>query len=68
MLAAFDAAAHEPGVFEHADVLGRGGEGHLQGLGEFTQVSLALREGADHRPPGRVGKGVEDAVEEGGGI
>jgi len=41
MLSADDAAVDEFGAFQDADVLGGGGEGHLQGRGEFAEVALS---------------------------
>lgn len=56
-------AAHEFGSLEHANVLGRGREGHAQRRGEFREVQLAPRKPAQHVAAGGMGKGVKDAVE-----
>jgi hypothetical protein len=66
--AADDATADELGALEDADVLGGGGEGHFEGRGELAEILLVVGELAEDGATGRVGEGVEDAVESGGAI
>lgn len=61
-------ATHEIGPLQHAHVLGRGGEGHAEGRGQFAQVPLPAGELPDDRASRRVGQCVEDAVESWGSI
>lgn len=68
MLPPGDAATHERGPFQHAHVLGGGGEGHPEGRGEFAEIALPAGELPDDRAAGGVGQGVEDAVKPWGAI
>lgn len=64
-----DAAPDEACLLEHAHVLGRGRERHLERRREFAQVPFPrFGELAEHRTPRGVRKGVENAVERGRAI
>ncbi len=65
MLPTGDAATQEIGPFQHAHVLGGGGESHPQGRGELAEVALPAGELPDDRAAGGVGQGVEDQVQAG---
>ena len=68
VLPTIDAATHEMGPFEHAHVLGGGGECHFEGRGELAEVALPARELPDDCAAGGVGQGVEDQVQLGRAI
>jgi hypothetical protein len=56
-------AAHQPGAFEHLDMLRRGGERHGERLGEFADAARPAGEFAEHRAPRRIAERMEDRVE-----
>jgi hypothetical protein len=66
--AAIDFAAKEASRFEDAKMFGDGGEGNVEGLGEFGDGGFALRETCEDGATGGVGEGTEGAVQSGGGI
>ncbi len=53
----------EAGRLQHLEVLGDGGLGQREGLGEFGDASLAGCEAFEDRPAGGVGKGREGAAQ-----
>ena len=63
-----DAATHQRGTLQHADVLGGGGEGHPERRGELGEIALPAGELPDDRAARGVRQGVEDAVEPGRAI
>ena len=65
MGAPHDRAFQEPGALEHLYVLGGGGEGHVEGLGEFTDAALSRRKAPQHRATGGVGQSVKHPVKTG---
>ena len=61
--AAADVAPHQPGGFEHFDMLRRRGERHGERFGEFAHRPFAGGKFAQHRAARRVAERVEDCVE-----
>jgi hypothetical protein len=61
------AAGDEAGAFEDFEVLGDGGLGHGEGLGEFVDGSLAGGEAGEDGAASGVGEGGESGVEAVGG-
>lgn len=59
-------AAEETGVLEGLEVLGGGGQRHVERLGELGDGALTGGEGAEDAPARGVGECPEDAVEAGG--
>src|SRR5215831_14734908 len=57
------AALDQPGALEHLQVLGHGGEAHIEGLGDLEHRGLARGEAREDRAPGRVGEGGEGGAE-----
>ena len=65
MDAAVDFAPQEPGGLQHAEMLGNGGEGNVEGRGEFGDGGLALRQARENGAAGGIGQGPEGGVERG---
>jgi hypothetical protein len=65
MDAAVDFAMEEAGGLEHAKVLGDGGQGNVEGRGEFGDGGLSLGEAGEDRAASGVGEGTEGGVERG---
>ena len=61
------AAGNEPSLFEHLEVLGDGRKRDVEWRGEFVDRRLALGQAGEDHASGRVGEGVERAVEIGVG-
>lgn len=53
----------KPRTLENLEVLGDGGERHVEGLGERRHRGLAARQALEDRPSGRIGQGPEGRVE-----
>ena len=56
-------ADDEPGVFEHAEVLVDGRQGHLERRGELPKRRFGARETLEHRTAAAVGKRLEYRIE-----
>jgi len=56
-------AFYEPGLFERLDVLRGGSERHPMRCGELRNSLFTSGEPFQHRAPGAVAEGSEDAVE-----
>jgi len=63
--AAIDLALEEAGGFEHAEMLGDGGEGKGERLGELGDGGFALGEAGENGAAGGVGEGGEGGIERG---
>src|SRR5882724_1304902 len=50
------AALDEPGALEHLQVLGDGGQAHVEGLGDLHHRGLARGEAREDRSPGGIGE------------
>jgi hypothetical protein len=55
--------ASQAGALEDANVLGDGGQAHVEPRGEVADRAVTGREPGDDRPPRRIGKGAEGGVE-----
>jgi hypothetical protein len=66
--AAVNFALQEAGGFENAQMLGDGGEGEGERLGELGDGGFALGETGENGAAGGIGKGGERGVERGIGI
>src|SRR5882724_1106952 len=53
----FAAAADEPGMLEHLEVLGHGRKAHIERLRQFADRRFAERQSRQDRAPSRVGEG-----------
>ncbi len=53
----------KPGTFENPEVLGHGGERHVEGLGKLRHRGLAARQALQDRPAGGIGQRREGRVE-----
>jgi hypothetical protein len=61
---AADLLGHDqPGAFEHREVLHHRRKRHGERAGEVAHRSRAARKPFHHRPPRRIGKGLEGKVE-----
>ncbi len=65
MNAAIDLALEEAGGFEHAEMLGDGGEGKGEGLGKLSDSGLALSKASENGAAGGIGEGGEGGIERG---
>ena len=63
--AAIDLALEEAGGFEHAEMLGDGGEGKGEGLGKLSDSGLALSKASENGAAGGIGEGGEGGIERG---
>ena len=63
MNAAVFLAGQESGVLEHAQVLGHGGKGHREGVGELGHRGLPEGQARQDRPTGRVRESGKGGVE-----
>ncbi len=68
MDAAIDFSAEQAGGFENAEMLGDGGEGHVEGGGEGFNGGFALGEASEDGAASGVGESAEGSVEERGVI
>ena len=57
------ATVHEPGAFQHAEVLGDRGQGHMERLGEGRDGRFTVGEAGQERAAGRVRQRGEGGVE-----
>src|SRR6266540_605868 len=57
------AALDQPGALEHFQVLGHGGEAHVEGLGQFQDRGFARGEAREDRAPRGIGEGGEGRAE-----
>ncbi len=62
-LLAVSALGDEAGPFEDGQVLGDGGEGHVEGLGQLADGGVALGEALEDGASRRVGQGGEGGTE-----
>jgi hypothetical protein len=53
----------QPGAFEHPQVLGYGGQGHIVRRGQIANGGFALRQPRQDAPAGGVGKRGKSGVE-----
>jgi hypothetical protein len=60
---AIDFAAEEAGGFKDAEMLGDGGEGHIERLGEGLDGGFAAGEAGEDGAAGGIGQGREGGVE-----
>src|SRR5712692_3941577 len=57
------AALDQPGALEHFQVLGHGGEAHVEGLGQFQDRGFARGEAREDRAPRGIGESGEGRAE-----
>lgn len=55
--------SQKPGSLENAEVLGDGGERHVEGLGQLRHRGLAARQVREDRPAGGIGQRRKGRVE-----
>jgi hypothetical protein len=53
----------KPGALENPEVLGDGGERHVEGLGQLRHRGLAARQALEDRPAGGIGQRRESRIE-----
>jgi hypothetical protein len=63
MSAPLHAAAHEPGLLQHLDMLGSSGQRHVERCRQVADIARPFGQTGEHRPSGRIGQRVKDHVE-----
>jgi len=62
------AARDQAGALQHLEMLGDGGEAHLEGLCQLRHRGLAQRQPRQDGPPRGIGEGCESALRRSDGM
>ena len=66
MRAALDGTAQQSRLLQHLHVLGGGGEGHVEGLGQLAHGARAAGQPPQHGPAGGIAQRAEHTIKRGG--